>query len=446
MFIDLPKKVKRIISVIESNGYEAYAVGGCVRDSILGREPNDWDITTSASPQQVKELFRRTIDTGIKHGTVTVMLDREGFEVTTYRIDGEYEDSRHPKKVTFTSELTEDLKRRDFTMNAMAYNDRDGLVDVFGGAEDIRNKIIRCVGNPKERFEEDALRMMRAVRFSAQLGYAIEGKTEAAIKEMSDNLKNISAERIQAELIKLLVSPHPDYLRICYNTGITGVILPEFDRCMETEQNNPHHCYTVGEHILHSLKEVRGDKVLRLAMLFHDMGKPETKFTDEKEIDHFHGHAKIGESIAKRALHRMRFDNDTVYKVSRLVFYHDYPIEVSAKSVRRAVNRIGEDIFPYLFDVKRADILAQSGYRKEEKIAWLEEIKNIYEKVLEDRQCMSLRDLAVTGKDLIVAGMKSGKEIGEALEELLNIVLDNPKENTRERLMEHVDRMISGRR
>lgn len=445
MFIDLPKKVKRIISVIESNGYEAYAVGGCVRDSILGREPNDWDITTSASPQQVKELFRRTIDTGIKHGTVTVMLDREGFEVTTYRIDGEYEDSRHPKKVTFTSELTEDLKRRDFTMNAMAYNDRDGLVDVFGGAEDIRNKIIRCVGNPKERFEEDALRMMRAVRFSAQLGYAIEGKTEAAIKEMADNLKNISAERIQAELVKLLVSPHPDYLRICYNTGITGVILPEFDRCMETEQNNPHHCYTVGEHTLHSLKEVRGDKVLRLAMLFHDMGKPETKFTDEKGIDHFHGHAKIGESIAKRALHRMRFDNDTVYKVSRLVFYHDYPIEVSAKSVRRAVNRIGEDIFPYLFDVKRADILAQSGYRKEEKIAWLEEIKNIYEKVLEDRQCMSLRDLAVTGKDLIVAGMKSGKEIGEALEELLNIVLDNPKENTRERLMEHVDRMISGR-
>lgn len=442
MHIDLPDKVKRIIGVIESGGYEAYAVGGCVRDSILGRVPNDWDITTSASPLQVKALFGRTIDTGIKHGTVTVMMDREGFEVTTYRIDGEYEDSRHPKDVTFTSDLAEDLKRRDFTINAMAYNDKNGLVDIFGGASDIQKGIVRCVGNPEERFGEDALRMMRAVRFSAQLGYVIADKTRAAIQKLAENLKNISVERIQTELVKLLVSPHPDYLRVCYETGITKVVLPEFDRCMETEQNNPHHCYTVGEHILHSLNGVKGDKVLRLAMLFHDIGKPETKFTDKEGIDHFHGHAMLGEEITRRIMHRLRFDNDTLYRVCKLVLYHDYPVEASAKSVRRAINKIGEEIFPYLFDVKRADIFAQSSYDREEKITRIEEVRKVYGTVLEKRQCVSLRTLAVTGKDLIEAGMRPGKEIGEMLDKLLHAVLEEPEENTKEKLMEQVRRMM----
>lgn len=440
MHIELPDKVKKIIAVIEAGGYEAYAVGGCVRDSLLGRTPSDWDITTSASPQQIKALFGRTIDTGIEHGTVTVMMDREGFEVTTYRIDGEYEDNRHPRDVTFTPELTEDLRRRDFTINAMAYNDRNGLVDVFGGIDDMEKKIIRCVGNPKERFGEDALRMMRAVRFSAQLGYAIEDGTKAAIGEMAGNLENISAERIQSELVKLLVSSHPDYLRFCYETGITKIILPEFDRCMETEQNNPHHCYTVGEHILHSLNGVDGEKALRLTMLFHDIGKPETKFTDEKGIDHFPGHAAEGERITKQVMHRLRFDNDTLHKVARLVLYHDYPVEISAKSVRRAMNKIGEDIFPYLFDVKKADISAQSEYCVEEKTEKLAEIRKIYEMILENRQCVSLRTLAVTGKDLIEAGMKPGREIGEMLDRLLQAVLEKPEENTKEKLMEQVRR------
>ena len=256
MHIHLPDKVKKIIETIESGGYEAYAVGGCVRDSILGRVPDDWDITTSASPQEIKNLFRRTVDTGIQHGTGTVIW----------------------MEVTFTSNLTEDLKRRDFTINAMAYNDREGLVDAFGGIKDMKARLVRCVGNPRERFGEDALRMMRAVRFSAQLGYGMEEGTKAAVKEMAENLRNISAERIQTELVKLLTSPRPEDLRICYETGITRVILPEFDRCMETEQENPHHCYTVGEHILHSLNGVKADKALRLAMLFHDIGKPETRF------------------------------------------------------------------------------------------------------------------------------------------------------------------------
>ena len=273
MKIQLPEKVHNIIETLQSAGYEAYAVGGCVRDSLLGRTPNDWDITTSARPEETKRLFPRTIDTGIQHGTVTVMMNKEGFEVTTYRIDGEYEDSRHPKEVTFTASLEEDLKRRDFTINAMAYNEQDGLVDIFGGIRDIKAGVIRCVGNAEERFTEDALRMLRAVRFSAQLGYRIEEATRDAIRRLAPSLQRISAERIQTELVKLVTSPHPDYLRIAYETGITKEVLPEFDLCMETPQNNPHHCYNVGEHILHSMLAVEPDKVLRLGMLFHDIGK-----------------------------------------------------------------------------------------------------------------------------------------------------------------------------
>lgn len=288
--IQLPEKVKFIIDTIMEAGCEAYAVGGCIRDFILGREAADWDITTSASPLLVKELFRHTIDTGIKHGTVTVMLGKEGFEVTTYRVDGKYEDGRHPESVTFTASLKEDLKRRDFTINAMAYNEQSGLVDEFGGLQDIENKIIRCVGDAGERFTEDALRMMRAVRFSAQLGYEIEEKTSAAISKLAERLRLISAERIAVELTKLAVSPHPEKLRTAWETGITKIILPEFDRCMETEQNNPHHCYSVGEHILKSMQEIRPEKGLRLAMLFHDIGKPETLTEGPEGISHFHGH------------------------------------------------------------------------------------------------------------------------------------------------------------
>ena len=257
MKINIPQKAAQILKTLNAAGYEAYVVGGCVRDSILGREPGDWDITTSALPEQVKELFRRTVDTGIQHGTVTVMMDKEGFEVTTYRVDGEYHDGRHPDAVTFTRSLEEDLKRRDFTINAMAYHPEHGLVDLFGGMEDIGKRIIRCVGNPVERFTEDALRMLRAVRFSAQLGFTVEENTKAALARMSGNLEHVSAERIQTELVKLLVSDHPDYLRTAWETGLTREFLPEFDACMETEQNTPHHCYTVGEHILKVLQRLR---------------------------------------------------------------------------------------------------------------------------------------------------------------------------------------------
>ena len=434
--IQLPEKVKFIIDTIMEAGYEAYAVGGCIRDSILLRKPSDWDITTSASPYQVKELFRRTLDTGIKHGTVTVMLDKEGFEVTTYRIDGEYEDGRHPKEVTFTRNLTEDLKRRDFTINAMAYNEKDGLVDIFGGLEDIRCKMIRCVGDPVERFSEDALRMMRAVRFSAQLGYRIEEETSNAIRVLAPDLKKISAERIQTELVKLLTSPHPDYLRMAYETGITKVVLPEFDLCMITEQKNPHHCYTVGEHTLVAMQAVRADKVLRLAMLFHDMGKPLCVTTDEEGIDHFHGHPSVSEEIARNVLHRLKFDNDTIYMVKKLVKYHDQYIEPQPKNVRCAIRKMGEDVFPLLLEVKEADVQAQSDFLREKKEKNLKDVRDVYQRILEEKQCVSLKTLAINGKDLIdQTGMKPGKELGEVLNELLDLVTEDPARNTREYLL-----------
>lgn len=436
--MNLPKHVKAIITTLEKAGFEGYAVGGCVRDTLLGKEPDDWDITTSAAPQQVKELFSRTIDTGIQHGTVTVLMDRETYEVTTYRIDGEYEDGRHPKEVVFTANLLEDLKRRDFTINAMAYNDKSGIVDAFGGMDDLENKVIRCVGDPVERFTEDALRMMRAVRFSGQLGYEIDEKTGQAVTQLAPTLSKISAERICTELTKLMVSPHPDYLRKAYELGMTRVFLPEFDAVMETLQNNPHHCYSAGEHILHSLNHVRADKVLRFAMLFHDLGKAVTRTTDEEGVDHFHGHVERSADMADLIMKRLRFDNDTREKVVRLVKYHDLKIELTPKAVRRAIVKTGEELFPYLLEVKRADFLAQSMYLREEKEEELKQLEAIYKEVIANKDCTSVKMLAVNGSDLIAAGMKPGKELGAALQRLLEIVLEDPSLNTKEYLLSQI--------
>lgn len=435
MKLSIPSNAEKILRILEKNGYEAYVVGGCVRDSVLGRTPDDWDITTSAKPEQVKKLFCRTVDTGLKHGTVTVLMEKEGFEVTTYRVDGDYEDGRHPKEVLFTSSLEEDLKRRDFTINAMAYHPDRGLVDLFHGMDDIRNKVIRCVGSPLERFQEDALRILRAVRFSAQLGFEVEKETEKGISALAANLKCVSAERIQTELVKLLVSSHPDYLRKAYETGVTRQFLPEFDICMGTEQNTPHHCWTVGEHILHSLLSVRADKVLRLTMLLHDIGKPEVKTTDENGRDHFKTHGARSEKMAKEILRRLKFDNDTTEKVCRLIRWHDARPLPEMKQVRRAVNRIGEDIFPLYLEVQRADMLAQSGYKRSEKEARLDGVTLCYQKILEENQCVSLKQLAVKGKDLIEAGYRPGPEIGEKLNFLLEHVLEFPEDNRKEILL-----------
>lgn len=435
MQIKIPQDVTWIISELNKAGYEAYIVGGCVRDFLLKKEPNDWDITTSAKPEEVKALFHKTIDTGIQHGTVTVMKNRVGYEVTTYRIDGEYLDGRHPKEVTFTASLEEDLKRRDFTINAMAYHPESGLVDIFEGYQDLQKGIIRCVGNPVDRFTEDALRMMRAIRFAAQLDYEIEENTFQAICKMSENIKHVSAERIRVEMMKLLVSDNPYKFKLFYESGITRQIMPEFDAAMETTQNNPHHMYSVGEHILQSLQYIKNDRYLRISMLLHDIAKPVCKTTDEEGIDHFYGHQPKGAEMVQDILKRLKFDNDTIRMATGFTRYHDFRIEKTAFAMRKALNQIGEEFFPMLFEVKYADTMAQSTYQREEKLADVRRYQEIYQQIIAEKQCYCMRDLAVNGKDLISLGMAQGKEMGEILGRMLEDVIEKPEHNIKEYLI-----------
>ena len=433
--IQIPEQANIILEKLQASGHEAYVVGGCVRDALLGREPHDWDITTSALPQEVKKVFPRTVDTGLKHGTVTVMIGREGFEVTTYRVDGVYEDGRHPKEVTFTPNLREDLQRRDFTINAMAYSPAGGLVDLFGGREDLENGIIRAVGDPMQRFSEDALRIMRAVRFSAQLGYEIEPGTFHAAQTLAPTLNRISSERIRDELEKTIMSDRPDYLRKAREAGITRQFLPEFDLCMETPQVNPHHCYTVGEHTLKGLTLIRRDKILRLTMLLHDIGKPASRTTDEKGIDHFYGHQEKSADMAIDILKRLKYDNNTIRQVTTLVRHHDLAVRLTAPKVRKAVVKVGEDLFPLFLEVKQADLLAQSTYMREEKQENLDRIKEIYAGIVERGDCLSLKTLAVNGGDLLAAGIEPGRKVGAILTQMLDDVLDVPEHNNKEYLM-----------
>ena len=442
--IKMPENANRIIKRLQKEGYEAYIVGGCVRDAILNKEPDDWDITTSARPEQVKALFRKTFDTGIQHGTITVMMPNaesgklEGYEVTTYRVDGKYEDHRRPTSVTFTASLLEDMKRRDFTINAMAYNEEEGIVDHFDGMGDLERHVIRCVGKAQERFDEDALRILRAVRFAAQLDFTIEEQTRLAIEKQAELLNDISAERIQVELTKLLMSKHPERLRTAYELGVTAVVLPEFDRMMQTEQNNIHHMYSVGEHTLRVIEQVPAQKALRWAALLHDVAKPVTKTTDEKG-DHFYGHNEVGVGLARQILTRLKFDNATIDRVKRLVYWHDYAMGESIKlrTFRRGLSKMGADLFEDYICLKRADILGQSTYMRQEKLDRLDVLRDYYTQIIKENQCLSLKDLAVTGKDLITElGMQPGKEIGTTLHTLLDRVLDDPSLNERNVLLD----------
>ena len=471
--IVLPEKVQYIIQTLLTHGFEAYAVGGCVRDSLLGRIPEDWDITTSAKPEQVKALFSHTIDTGIEHGTVTVMLEHEGFEVTTYRIDGEYEDGRHPKQVAFTSNLTEDLRRRDFTINALAYNDESGIVDAFDGISDMQNRIIRCVGNADERFDEDALRIMRAVRFSAQLDFSIESDTLRSIASHAGDLQKISAERIRVELTKLLLSGHPERLLTAYKTGITKIVLPEFDRMIATEQENPHHIYNVGIHSIHAVKYLaakfsaitatpneivptvltdtgmnseypvftkKEQTALRYAALLHDVGKPDTKTIDEEGIAHFYRHPQLSAELARGILRRLKFDNDTIALVTLLIREHDiryahHGQSISTTAMRRILNRVGTEHMELLFTLQEADVQAQNPELLPNKLEMLHHARQMTAEIIAASQCVSLKDLAVNGSDLIAAGFTPGKELGTILAGLLEHVLEHPEENQKEVLL-----------
>lgn len=452
----IPDNAALILKTLEENGYEAYVVGGCVRDMLLGRKPGDWDITTSAQPQQVKALFRRTIDTGIQHGTVTVMFGDEGYEVTTYRMDGEYEDHRHPKEVLFTPNLLEDLKRRDFTINAMAYNPQTGIVDKFDGMGDLKRKCIRCVGNPGQRFEEDALRMLRGIRFAGQLQFHIEEETRQAIARKAPTLVNVSAERIRVELTKLLVSEGSDRLLLAVETGLSRYFLPELDAMMKTGQNNPHHCYDVGHHSLQAIHHinqwVKNENItekehvaLAYAALLHDVAKPDCKTTDEKGIDHFHGHPELGEKKARAILRRLKFDNETISLVTRLIRYHDRRHEncwlngqyspKGKNTMRRLMNATGADTIPLLFLLQRADLMAQSEYTRKEKLNKLAAGERCYREIREAQEAVSISELAIDGKDLISLGMEPGPKLGEMLSWLLNIVLEEPNQNNKQELM-----------
>ncbi len=434
MNLRLPAEVNYVLDTLSARGYEAFIVGGCVRDAVLARTPNDWDITTSARPEEVKALFRRTVDTGIAHGTVTVLVHDSQYEVTTYRIDGVYKDGRHPSSVEFTPNLKDDLMRRDFTVNAMAYNKASGLVDLYGGMEDLQKRRIRCVGDPDARFEEDALRVLRAVRFSAQLGFSIENETLGALKRHAENLKKISAERICSELVKLLVSPHPEAFRLLYETGVTKVIMPEFDPLMETPQNTPFHRYNVGEHTLAALMAVEADRILRLTMLFHDFGKPAVRFTDSFGRDHFNGHAKVSAEQAAVIMKRLKLDNDTIGKVTRLVTWHDLRPAPQPREVRRAVHTVGEDLFIDYLKVQWADTCGKSRYKQEEAFERIREVAEIYEEILKKKECLSLKELAINGRDLTAMGI-SGPEVGDILNAALLKVIDDPVRNSREELL-----------
>lgn len=411
--IALPKDVKHIIDVLMENGYEAYAVGGCVRDSILGREPGDWDITTSALPMQVKGLFRRTVDTGIQHGTVTVMLGRNGYEVTTYRIDGKYEDSRHPESVEFTPKLEEDLKRRDFTINAMAYNDEHGIVDIFDGVGDLQRKIIRCVGNAHDRFDEDALRILRAVRFSAQLGFGIEENTARAAKELAVNLKRISSERIHTEFNKMLKSPHPDYFSVADAIGIMEIVLPEY-HVMSAEDKA-----FVGA----LAKECACQLPERYAAMLFMSGK----YSEEDPAD-----------TAKRVLKRLKLDNDTINTASMLLRFGMLEITDDESRIRHIIYETGDKNILRILDFRAA-------YEKciGNDITDVRRMYDICNMIFERGDCVSLKNLAITGKELIAMGVPAGRQMGEILNSLLMLVLDNPQLNDREQLSKEALKILN---
>ncbi|SFC22197.1 CCA tRNA nucleotidyltransferase [Clostridium uliginosum] len=431
--INIPKDVKLVLDTLINNGYEAYIVGGCVRDSVLGKSPKDWDITTKAKPDEVIELFKKVILTGIKHGTVTVMIGKEGYEVTTYRNDGEYEDNRHPKQVEFVSNLKEDLARRDFSINAMAYNEQDGLVDYFNGVEDLKSKIIKTVGEPKKRFCEDALRMLRAIRFSAQLDFDISNDTLLSIRTLKDNIKNISKERIREEFNKMLVS-NTKSIEVLKETGLLEYIIPYINKTYDFEQNNPYHIYNLYEHTLLSTKLIENKLYLKLTMLLHDLGKLKTKTSDENNISHFYGHAKESVLMAEKALKDLKYDNDTINKVTTLIKYHDSTLKTKL-SVKRMLNKIGEDLLRDLIKVQRADVLAQNPIYEKDRILNLVNVENKLNDIIEQSECVNLKDLEINGQDLINIGFNKGKEIGQILNYLLDLVIETPNLNNKEILL-----------
>ena len=443
MRYNIPAGAIQIIQELKKNGHKAYLVGGCVRDLLMGREPHDWDICTSALPEQTKACFGeyKVIETGLKHGTLTVVADEQSYEVTTFRVDGAYSDGRHPDNVTFTTNVNWDLARRDFTINAIALSEEGEIYDPYGGGLDIQSRIIRCVGDPKERFREDALRIMRAARFSCTLGFDIAGKTRQAMihHQNRGRLADISAERITAELKKMLSGERPGEV-IRPLVSVLCVFWPEFEPCVGFDQKNRHHIYNVWDHICIAIdKADTDDVVVRLALLLHDIGKPRCFTVDEQGRGHFYGHPPVCAAMADDMLRRLKFDNATREAVVQLIEYHDATIVPTEKCVRRWLNKLGEEQFRRLLHVKIGDILSHNPATIGDRANDIFATRKILMDVLAKKQCFSFKDLAVNGRDIIALGVPQGPKVGEILKEVLRQVVDGEIENDRNALLKKVE-------
>ena len=435
--ITIPPGAAEIIAVLKSNSFDAYIVGGCVRDSLLGRTPKDWDICTSAKPYEIIQCFqnRRIIETGLKHGTVAVVIDDNQFEVTTFRVDGKYSDNRHPDSVQYVSSLETDLARRDFTINAMAYNDDAGLIDPFGGASDIKKQTISCVRNPDDRFREDALRIMRALRFASVYGFSIDEDTARSIHQNRSLLHNIAAERITEELSKLICGEGVLNVLLTFS-DVMATIIPELEPCIGFNQNNKYHCYTIYDHIAAAVANSTGDDlVVRMALLLHDIGKP-CCYTEDENGGHFHGHGIYSHIFAEQALSRLRFSNKDAENILELVKYHDSIIEPTNKVVRRWLNKIGSEQFYRLINVRMSDMLAHSIDTQKERIEKCRRVLEILSD--ESKNCFTIKDMKISGRDVMSFGIPQGKKIGELLSLALSAIMNGDVPNEHEKLMEYL--------
>lgn len=451
-WISLPETVIALISEIESHGFEAFLVGGCVRDAILNKDPHDFDICTSATTNDLFEIFcscdyvQSVLPTGIKYGTVTVMVNGVGYEITTYRVDGAYRDGRHPESVSFSGHLSDDLARRDFTINAMAYNPSVGLVDLHGGFSDIRNGRVRCVGDPNQRFQEDALRILRAIRFASTLRFKIEDATAEAIHRNKGLLYKVSPERKRVELCKFIVGHNVQHFLIAYR-DIFAILIPELEPCFDCEQNNPWHCYDVYKHIAIAVSAAPRDVNTRLALLLHDIGKPACKTTDANGVDHFHGHAAVSAKLALNTMDNLRFSCADSLQIETLIFHHDYYIDECddskmKASVRRLMAKFDEETLPKFFNVREADVRAQASELIPGRVEKIYKAKALVSEIKQEKPALTVKDLKINGKDLIAMGMQPGPEMGRVLAVLLDAVLGDPSLNERDILLEKAFAMI----
>lgn len=445
--IDIPLAANYILRALDNHAGDAYIVGGCVRDSLLNKKPHDWDICTSANPDMVLEVMAehgvKTIETGLKHGTITAVIGDESYEVTTFRVDGEYSDNRRPDHVEFVGDVVEDLARRDFTINAMAYSDANGLIDPWGGYTDLCDGIIRCVRNPDDRFREDALRIMRALRFASTYGFKIEEKTAYSIHKNKSLLRKISAERIQSELTKMLCGEGALDILLEYS-DVMAVIIPELEPCIGFDQNNKYHKYNVYDHIAHAVANYRGDDVsIKMALLLHDIGKPHC-YTEDHNGGHFHGHGVISHKMTKDILARLRFDNKTRDEILDLVIYHDADIYPGVRTVKRWLNKIGPEMLSKLVEIKLADMYAHADIDRDERIDAYFSVLKIADNIVDEQQCFTLKDLAINGHDILDLGVESGPLVGTILSNLLGKVLDGEITNDHDLLIGEARRYLKG--